>query len=79
MTGQNKNMFVAGVKQTRKAIRSEAALLVLLARDADPELTEPLERMSIDQGVPVRWIGSMKELGQLCALNVGAAAAAQTA
>lgn len=67
---------LAGAKQTRKAILNGTACTVLLARDADPQLTEPLEALCRERLVQVRWIGSMKELGALCALKVGAAAAA---
>ena len=67
---------LAGVRQTRKAILNGTAGTVLLARDADPALTGPLESLCREHLIQVRWIGSMKELGAMCALKVGAAAAA---
>ena len=66
---------LAGVRQTRKAVAAGSAGRVLLARDADPVLTRPLETLCRAHGVSVDWIGSMKELGAMCALKVGAAAA----
>ena len=69
-------VFVAGLKQTRKAVLRGTARRVLLAKNADPGLTEPLEALCRDHRVPVRWVSSMQELGQACSLSVGTAAAA---
>lgn len=69
-------VLVAGGKQTRKAVLSGNARRVLLAENADPGLTEPLWELCRDRKVPVRWIATMQELGRLCRLSVGAAAAA---
>ena len=66
---------LAGAKQTRKAILNGTAETVLLATDADPALTEPLERLCLEHRVRCTWISSMRELGELCHLKVGAAAA----
>lgn len=68
--------FVVGIKQTRKAILSGAAGSVLLAENADPDLTEPLQALCRERDIPVRWVPSMRELGRACHLSVGAAAAA---
>ena len=65
MSGQENKACVAGVKQTRKAILNGTAGSVLLAENADPE-----------RQVDVQWVPSMKELGRMCSLSVGAAAAA---
>ena len=66
---------VVGIKQLRKALNRGAVKRVLLARDADPALTEPLEALAEGTEVPVEWVCSMKELGQACGIAVGAAAA----
>lgn len=68
--------FVAGIKQTRKAILNGSAVSVLLAENADPDLTEPLLSLCQERGIPVQWISSMQVLGRSCSLSVGAAAAA---
>lgn len=67
---------VAGVKQLRRALAGGRARRVYLAKDADPQLTEPLARQAAEQGVETVWAGSMKELGRACGLAVGTAAAA---
>ncbi len=77
MNGQEKTAaIVAGVKQTRKAVQSGNAVLALLAENADPALTQPLEELCRTKGIPVQWVRSMEELGKTCSLSVGAAAAA---
>ena len=66
---------VVGIKQLRKALNRGRVQEVFLARDADPALTDPLETLAEEQGVPVQWVSAMKELGQACGIAVGAAAA----
>ena len=78
MSGQENKSCVAGVKQTRKTIMNGIAGSVLLAENADPALTEPLAALAEAREIPVRWVPSMKELGHICKLSVGAAAAAET-
>ena len=65
-----------GAKQLRKAIQSGSALQVFLARNADPAITEPLVALCERHSMQVYWVGSMKELGQACGIEVGASAAA---
>ena len=67
---------VVGLKQTRKALVEGRAARVYVARDADPTLTEPLRQLCCDCGVAAVEVRSMKELGQTCGIQIGAAAAA---
>ena len=67
---------VAGGKQVRRAVSGGSARRVFLARDAGPKITEPLEELCAQRGVPVEWVPSMKELGAACGIAVGSAAAA---
>jgi len=76
LSGQENKACVAGVKQTRKAILNGTAGSVLLAENADPNLTGPLQALCRERQVDVQWVPSMKELGRMCSLSVGAAAAA---
>ena len=65
-----------GAKQLRKALHNGKAEQVFLARNADPAITEPLLALCEKYGKCVYWVGSMKELGQACGIEVGASAAA---
>ena len=67
---------VVGTKQAKRALNDGRAKKLFLAADADPRVTEPLERLAKEKGVPVEEISSMKELGAACGIAVGSAAAA---
>ncbi len=71
-----KNKVVVGAKQLRKALQKGIAKFVCLAENADPGITEPLEEMCKAGNVPVHWVDTMAQLGQMCGIEVGAAAAA---
>src|SRR3990172_8249342 len=64
-----------GASQTVKAVRKGWALLVLVARDADRKVTEPVVRAAQEAGVPLAEVDSMREVGRACGIAVGAAAA----
>ena len=68
--------IVVGSKQLRKAIVSGRARFVYLAKNADSAITDPLEKMCGEQKIQLAWVSSMAELGQVCGIEVGAAAAA---
>ena len=68
--------IVVGAKQLKKAILGGAARQVFLAQDADPAVTEPLEALCCQNGIPYVFVRSMAELGRACRIEVGAAAAA---
>ncbi len=67
---------VVGAKQTKRALTGGTALAVYLAEDADPRVTEAIRDLSVELNVPVCDVPSMKELGHVCGIAVGAAVAA---
>lgn len=67
---------VAGAKQTGRAIAGGLASAVYLAQDADPRVTGAVRVQAQQAGVPVCDVPTMKELGRLCGIAVGAAVAA---
>ncbi|MBP1736692.1 MAG: ribosomal protein L7ae [Oscillospiraceae bacterium] len=77
MLEQLKNgIHVVGAKQTKRAIADQKASLVLVAGDADPRVTEPIEALCREKRVPLETVPTMKELGNACGIAVGAAVAA---
>ena len=68
--------LVAGAKQLKKALHNGSATQVILARNADPAILEPIEALCKRYSVPVLWVKTMKELGAVCGIEVGASAAA---
>ena len=67
---------IVGTKQLRKALLAGTVQTVYLAQNADPAITEPLEALCLQNGIQPAWVPSMKELGKVCGIQVGASAAA---
>ena len=61
-----------GTKQVLKALKAGRVAAVYVADDADPMLREPLVGQCRDAGVEVIPVATMKELGKLCQIHVGA-------
>ncbi len=69
---------VVGRRETLKAIQRRMATVAFVARDADPAILTEIEEQCRTHQVPVTYIDSMGELGQLCGIDVKAACAAVT-
>lgn len=61
-----------GVKQTVKALEQERLREVVIAKDADAHVTEPITQKCAQYGIPVSFVDSMKELGAASNIDVGA-------
>ena len=72
----NGRRAVVGSKQLKKALQGNRAECVFLAENADPAITEPLEEMCRKLHIQITWVPTMAELGRVCGIEVGAAAAA---
>lgn len=68
--------LVVGAKQLKKALHNHSVKQVLLARNADPAMLEPILALCKRYATPVLWVKTMKELGHACGIEVGASAAA---
>ena len=68
--------MVVGAKQMKKALSSGRATWVILAENADPAITEPLEQMCRQYHISCAWVPNMLDLGKACGIEVGTAAAA---
>ena len=67
---------VVGAKQLRKALAAGKVFRVYLAENADPAIVEPIEALCRQNNVEFTWVRSMADLGKICGIEVGAAAAA---
>ena len=72
----SRSQTVVGAKQLRKALQRGTAKKVVLARNADPAITEPIALMCQKYHIECAWVPSMLDLGKACGIEVGAAAAA---
>ena len=68
--------IVVGSKQLRKSLQKGCVRTVFLAENADPAVTEPLAQMCGERNIHITWVPSMAELGKVCGIEVGTAAAA---
>lgn len=66
---------VVGIKQSIKAIKSGEAKAVYAALDADTKLIEPVVKLANENSLDIHYINTMKDLGRLCGIDVGAATA----
>ena len=67
---------VIGIKQVTKAVNKGFAVCVFLADDAHARVVEPLQKLCEQKGIETVHAAAMQELGEACAIEVGAAAAA---
>lgn len=66
---------VIGVKQASKSIKNGLGKNLYIAKDADHKLTTSLVDLAQEHSVEVTYVETMKELGKLCGIEVGASAA----
>ena len=65
-----------GTKAVLRALANQEAVCVYVASDIDTFLYEKVTRACAEAAVPVNKVESNKELGKVCDLNIGCAAAA---
>jgi len=77
MAGQDcPSKRVVGAKQTLKAITNGNVLKVYIAKDAEEHVTKRIKELCEENSIEIVYIDTMKELGVMCGIDVGAAAAA---
>ncbi|MTK11562.1 MAG: 50S ribosomal protein L7ae-like protein [Clostridiaceae bacterium] len=67
---------VVGVKQTVKAIKNGTTKTIYIAKDADDKLIQSVKILIDENSLEVVYVNTMKDLGKLCGIDVGAATAA---
>ncbi|SFG10943.1 large subunit ribosomal protein L7A [Halobacillus alkaliphilus] len=73
---QAKSEIVIGTKQTLKAMKNGEVNEVITADDADQTMTMKVVRLARELRIPHTRVSSMKELGNACGIDVGAATVA---
>jgi large subunit ribosomal protein L7A len=73
---KNASARTVGTKQTLRAVSSGKAIKVYLAADVDEYISSKIKKECEKHNVPIVYVNSMKELGQVCSIDVGAATAA---
>ena len=67
---------IIGTKQTLKAVDKGQVSVVFIAQDADEHVVSPLKELCLKKGIEPVYVSTMKELGEACEIQVGAASAA---
>lgn len=73
----HRKQCVFGVKQTTRAIRDGRAHTVYIAQDASRVIVEPVEQAALLGQLTIISVPSMRELGNMCGLNVDCSCAAE--
>ncbi|WP_249872536.1 50S ribosomal protein L7ae-like protein [Oceanobacillus saliphilus] len=71
-----RSRIIIGTKQTLKAMRNSEISEVVIADDADRQITQKVVSLAIELGIPCQHVDSMKKLGAACGIKVGATTAA---
>ena len=64
-----------GYKQSLRALNEEKAEKLLIAADVDAKMSAALKKAADEHNISVTEIGSMKELGEICGIEVGSSCA----
>lgn len=68
----NQKQTIIGIKQAVKALRKGRVREVILASDADGRLIGDVLSLAEENGIPVRYEGTRKDLGRAYGIDVGA-------
>ncbi|MGG3801521.1 50S ribosomal protein L7ae-like protein [Metabacillus fastidiosus] len=69
-------IITVGAKQTVKALLNNEVREIVIAEDADTEITSIVIQTAEEKQVPITIVSSMNELGKISGIEVGAAAVA---
>ena len=69
--------YIAGLNQTKKAVKAARVRNVYLADDADEYLRRQIIALCAENGTAVNTGSTMEELGKRCGIDVGCAVCAE--
>ncbi|MDI6602244.1 MAG: ribosomal L7Ae/L30e/S12e/Gadd45 family protein [Thermoanaerobacteraceae bacterium] len=73
---ENAKNKCVGTKQTLKAIETGKALVVYVAKDAEPKVIDKVIDLCRQKEVECVFVDTMRQLGECCGIEIGAASAA---
>jgi large subunit ribosomal protein L7A len=68
--------IVIGTKQTVKVLKDGYSCELIIASDAETNVTAAVVELAKEVNVPIIYVDSMKKLGKACGIEVGASAVA---
>ena len=75
MIGKIVGQKVVGVKQTLKALNNSHGKVLYIAKDADSSIIDPILKLAEVNSLQIIFVDTMKELGNLCDIDVASATA----
>lgn len=72
-----KKRFIIGAKQVKNAVMAKNASKVYIASDSDGEIIDPVVKLAENHNIPVFFVSTRKELGEMCGIDVKASCAAE--
>ncbi len=73
---KNATKKCVGTKQTLKALETGKALTVFVAKDADPKVSDKVIELCNQKHIECVFIDTMRQVGECCGIEIGAASAA---
>ena len=70
-----KERLIVGFKQALRAVKENRAAKIFLANDCESRISAPLEQVASAGETDIFYIDTMKELGTMCGIDVGASCA----
>ncbi len=67
---------VIGFKESTRALKNQEVRKLIIARDAEGHIVEPLLRLAKKESIEVVRIETMKQLGRKCGIGLNAAVVA---
>ncbi len=67
--------LIVGIKQSLKAIELGKASKAYIAADAEISVTGKVIALCKAKQIPIEYVPTMKELGEMCSISVGASCA----
>lgn len=75
ISDSEKSRMQIGFKQAVRAFAEDKVSKVFLSGDCDEKISAPIEKTASEKGAEIFYIPTMKELGDLCGIEVGASCA----
>ena len=75
ISAAEKERLLVGFKQALRAVKENRAAKIFLANDCESRISAPLEQAASAGETDIFYIDTMKELGAMCGIDVGASCA----
>lgn len=76
LSESEKSRLKVGQKEVKKLVANRMAEKVFIASDCDDAISDSIKKGATDAGAQVVTVETMKELGRICGIDVGASCAA---